>query len=1134
LSLKGATANGQGIGRDCYAYNCVSFGNSGADIVTGSYPVNVATNCYTKATDAYLMFSTANDDFRLTAGTEAVGGGLTEFLTSKITLPAGVDPAIDYAGNQMDLTKETCDAGCFQGAVTPAGGRIVFSSPYIVEGVANDVGGSAIYYTPETWPVSVRARPIVNNITNYICANPPTGSYGAGTLRRIFPLMDGNQLFTPPPSGYLSFDNVIADVVVYARPGADAAAADGSEEHPYPTLQAAVDSVANTSAARPLILAFPGIYDEGGAEVGGVFTRLVIPGDNFYTVRSLEGPERTVIKGAADESNTGDYAGCGPAAVRCVAINNTTGTATPCVIQGFTLADGHTRCDSTTDAEACYGGGLLGMGSNDKKAQLLDCIVTNCAAVRGGATHNATLFRSKLYDCHGYGDVLRSTRLVSCYVDPSCTLGSAPAGTTAGAIFGTATTSILSTAPDATAVNSSISLYNTLFASHAPQAKNTMWGSVTTNAAAIASTKGCAYVSDANFADSANGDWRLSTTTPARYASRLPASGTTAYTTWAENFTIWVQGDIDGNPLCVTDGVPLPGCWQTTVGAKSAFVEATWGGLAVAGGTIGDNVVDSDSFALTLSPGIGSRPCCGYAINGRTNYFADVASGTVTAADVAASEYGVVVLALYSTDWYVSPNGDDVLNGGSTAATPKKTLAAIMALAAAGDTVHAAAGTYDQGSMDGPNSEAWNHRARVAVPSGVTLVADEGPEETFIVGAPDTTESKNEYGMGTNALRCVYMQANAHLKGFTVTGGYTCWNAEGYTTTQRDYSGNWSGGGICGNSQGRDNVVVEDCIISNNWALWAGASRFANLVRCRLFENHALSNGGAIRDIHAYGCVIDRNYSGSGSSRASCYYFTKIVGCTLGPHNYKLDGTSALAVYGASSNKAIFHDNLVLGTTGTKGSLTNTVTGCVFANGCNDFPTNETCIVVPSSELEVDEDLRPIVGKNAAVDRGSVEALMTHSGGLIPLDYDLYGFQRVMNGTVDVGALEGDWRPMYAKLLDGTGRRLQITAADSGVCTNDVGGVPAVVLHDGEDLSFAWSMANRSAPRRGNVRVTGAGTLTLTHNGETFASFTASDGVAEFTLPAAWLDAFAFTFEGEGSADLFGFAAPVGTALSFR
>ena len=102
------------------------------------------------------------------------------------------------------------------------------------------------------------------------------------------------------------------------------------------------------------------------------------------------------------------------------------------------------------------------------------------------------------------------------------------------------------------------------------------------------------------------------------------------------------------------------------------------------------------------------------------------------------------------------------------------------------------------------------------------------------------------------------------------------------------------------------------------------------------------------------------------------------------------------------------------------------------------------------------------------------------------------------------------------------------------MCTNDVGGVPAVVLHDGEDLSFAWSMANRSAPRRGNVRVTGEGTLTLTHNGETYATFTASDGVAEFTLPAAWLDAFAFAFEGEGSADLFGFAAPIGTSLSFR
>ena len=1125
----------EGIGRSVYAHNCISFGNGASDIVaTGKYSVAETNNCYVTSDDAHLLFSTANADYRVTAGTPADKGGLTTYF-SKITLPAGERADIDFAGNEFDINKATCDAGCIQGAATPAGGRIVFTSPYIVEGVPNGVGGANIYYTPETWPVSVRARPIVNNITNYICANPVTGSYGASQLRRIFPLMDGSHLFTPPPSGYLSFDNVIADVVVYAKPGADAAEADGSEAHPYPTLQAAVDSVEGTAAENPLILAFPGIYNEGGKEVGGVFTRLVIPGDKYYTVRSLSGPENTVIKGAADESNTGDYAGCGPAAVRCVAINNVSGTATPSAIQGFTLADGHTRCDVTDDAESSYGGGILGMGSNDKKSQLLDCIVTNCVAVRGGASHNSTLIRCKLYDCHGYGSVLRSTRLVACYMDPSCTLGSAPADVTPGTVFGLATSTYLSTAPEATAADSSLSLYNTLFASHAPQSDNKMWGSVTTNAAAIASTMGCAYVYDANFADPANGDWRLRTTTPARYASRLPASGTSAYNTWAENFAIWVHGDIDGNPICALDGVPLPGCWQTTVGPKSAFVEAARGGLEVAGGTLGDNAVDTENFALTLTPGIGSRPCCGYTVNGETNLFADAGSGTVTAADVAAGEYGVVVMALYSTNWYVNPAGDDTLNGGSTVATPMKTLAAVMAKVQAGDTVHAAAGTYEEGSMVVSDSPSYDLATRVFVPSRVTLVSDDGPEATFIVGAPDTTATKNEYGMGANAIRCVHMGKYARVKGFTITGGYTCWDGDDY-----EWGGNWSGGGVFGDSGKRENVYVEDCIISNNWAMYAGGGRYVNMVRCRIFENHALLNGGALRDAHANGCVIDRNYSGTASSSvscASCYKFTHIVGCTLGPHNYRIEGTSnAYATRLVSSSSATFHDNLVLGSTGQRGDLTNTVTGCVFADGKNGWPTDETCIVVPSSELEVDENLRPIVGRNAAVDRGSAEALSQHSGGLIPSETDALYFPRVINGKMDVGALEGDWRPMYAKLLDGKGTHLAVDEASSGVVTNDVGGVAAVELHGGEALSLTWGTAANPAVRRGFVKVAGEGTLTVTLNGAPFGAYTVTDGAAEFAVPAVGLDAFAFTFafDGEGVADLYGFSAKIGSVLSIR
>ena len=334
----GPGVKSQGLGRATYAYNCVTFGNGGADIVgigTTTYTVAVTNNCYETATDAHLLFSPVSGDFRLTAGTEADGGGLTDFLTSKITLPAFVDPAIDYAGNRMDLTKETCDPGCFQGAATPAGGRINFrSTGWIVNGCVNDASDAYNYYTPDAWPTSVVARPLVANVTNYVYSVTSDGYFGHNKNRRYFPLMDGSHVITPPPNttDTLRLTPTMANLVVYASPDADPSQADGSLEHPFATLQDAVVCVTNSSASIPLILALPGVYDKGGEEIAGVFTRLVLPSAKHFNIRSTEGPERTIIKGGVDESNTGYYAGCGPDAVRCIHISRGDNTVTPSAV----------------------------------------------------------------------------------------------------------------------------------------------------------------------------------------------------------------------------------------------------------------------------------------------------------------------------------------------------------------------------------------------------------------------------------------------------------------------------------------------------------------------------------------------------------------------------------------------------------------------------------------------------------------------------------------------------------------------------------------------------------------------------------------------------------------------------------
>lgn len=131
-------------------------------------------------------------------------------------------------------------------------------------------------------------------------------------------------------------------------------------------------------------------------------------------------------------------------------------------------------------------------------------------------------------------------------------------------------------------------------------------------------------------------------------------------------------------------------------------------------------------------------------------------------------------------DYYVDAvNGNDLWDG-STAAIPseeqrlletvpgpRKTLAGAMAITglAAGDTVHAAPGVYNEGGME--NSCGSN---RVIVANGVLLVADQGASVTTIEGKISTAEG-NVNGCAADSMRAVFMGSGAVLKGFTVTKG---------------------------------------------------------------------------------------------------------------------------------------------------------------------------------------------------------------------------------------------------------------------------------------------------------------------------------------------------------------------------
>ena len=100
-------------------------------------------------------------------------------------------------------------------------------------------------------------------------------------------------------------------------------------------------------------------------------------------------------------------------------------------------------------------------------------------------------------------------------------------------------------------------------------------------------------------------------------------------------------------------------------------------------------------------------------------------------------------------------------------------------------------------------------KCRAFLREGVSLVADGTPEETVIVGIGHDNTATRTYSwgnlqLGVSNVRCVAMEANTRLAGFTLTDGGTA-----HDSTQND---NTCGGGVLA----RDLTArVEDCIITN-------------------------------------------------------------------------------------------------------------------------------------------------------------------------------------------------------------------------------------------------------------------------------------------------------------------------------
>jgi hypothetical protein len=343
-------------------------------------------------------------------------------------------------------------------------------------------------------------------------------------------------------------------------------------------------------------------------------------------------------------------------------------------------------------------------------------------------------------------------------------------------------------------------------------------------------------------------------------------------------------------------------------------------------------------------------------------------------------------------------------------------------------------------------------------------------------------------GNGPGAVRCVALSNyRSVIKGFTLRGGHTLSG----NSTDPDYVG---GGVFTEAVNGSVGAQVVDCVISNCCANRGGGGyNRIDYVNCLFVDNRAATASSAMAGGSAFNCVFTRNRG------ATCVQASRdIVNCTFFDNytNYvnMLDFSVAYDITIPNKGAAIYN-------TVAKGPCKGNSDYYFYASNCvfnasydtsayknKNFYDSDTR-VVDESLLEFSPDGMPIGKTNPVVDEAAVSFLERFSR--MDNEKDALGGQRIYNGHLDIGAVEFDWRPVYARIL-GNGYA-SVSEVSSNVVRADDGS--HVVIGSG---SLSLHLSGNSDARRMRyaipVEVKGDGTLSVRLNGEQFASFTSADG----------------------------------------
>lgn len=1116
------------------AVNCTFFGNEGtagiADVYNCLFGLGESVSASVhdsvrERDDGFQMFAPLMKDYRLLSESMAVTSGVPVDVSNLLGLP---DKFVgkDLNGVPFEVVDGKMPVGAIASSATPVCGGILFQDKIVYNG---EVRPSS-YAFFDSWPQQICVRPCLNEGETFFRFGVTGASTGYSASSRWLQ-KDGSVWLVPPfaVGTVMTNKSVLANRILWADANYAGGDSDGSEGRPFQTLQDAVNAV--NDSAPTVIYAKEGNYNRGEMFCNGRSNRVVIADGRSILLKAVGDADKTVIRGRAasleHQQMPEFYPGCGSDAVSCISVG---ASCLATAVQGFTLADGHSNCaDYTKDVRSDRCGGIE--GRDTAFVQVLDCVFTNCVAVRGGAFYNVWASRCRILDCRAFGGVTRYGVLSSSYVDRSNVAGdgAGPNNASANFVVGSRTMGVHMTIdwPNAASYRCNGSPYQIAcvgqnWSFDAIPYYGTVANRKWVSEKAVGQTYGVPQ-----FVDADGGDFRQLSTSCAIAGGNFSDDGTESYVDAMDAYSTFATTGIDGSPIKYTDGVPMAGAYQRPVSAL--VVAESSGSLAVNGST--ESVTNVMPKSITVSVENGKRPVIGFIAGGQHyGYDGSKSSWTIDATDYPSGET-FTVAPVYGTNWYVNAAALDNSGDGFAAATAKRTFhgdGGVMENVVDGDCVHVAKGVYDEGYKI---SKGFLRR-RLVVPSGVIVVADEGPENTFIVGAAATESGAVGYdvdawGRGTNAVACVFLEAGdagyAVVRGFTLTGGRTHF-FYGYDAAKGYWDYNAIGGAAVAlqSYDGAYGARVENCIVSNNFSCCGGAFNSVYAINCRVFDNFA-ENGAASMNSFHQGCIVDSNHGAAAIANPRAVW-----NCTVGPGNVSLAGIPTFGIRGSYGKDGGVINTICLGMVG---NITNANNSIFIKHGSSSFditdPRIVNCNVLDAEEMLVDENYAPVIGHNPAVDAGDPSLAANEWYG----DFDVYGRPRKMNGTrMDIGAVETDWRIRYSRDISRSAR-LTVVEASPSVEESAVG---TVTIPDGGALSIKWRGSGRVASYVFGVRLYGAGELSVDVNGEPFETVSVS-GERVMRFMGGKADSFVnLAYSGSGYAEVLSSKRECGSLMILR